>query len=355
MSPVVQHLEQAAITEPYRSQTTSSTQSVPGILAPFRPSESPGPATAAALSTPATYNPAAPQAPEPIAHREKTPPLPEAEAGTGLMAAAVLEHPTQVQYASAPPINQQPLYMATPHTSYFPGPPQSAMSTSFPPPPPSGLGSPGFPPPPTGGSPQPNQQNLRPSVIAQQPYYQYPQQQTVYVQSSSVGQQTPMQSPGLQQFGSQMSSQFPSAQQLGQHTPLQTPGIHQQYSQQPLQSPGLHQSFSTPMQSPGLFGAHGMQSPGLPPPPPGGPSNAQTTPPGGFSNYTYSTQPQSQQSYGDAAAVHSQLYRPTAAEAAHGHGHSHGAAPQKPSRFDERFGKMEKGVNKWLKKLDQKI
>ncbi|GAB7338064.1 hypothetical protein MBLNU457_4432t1 [Dothideomycetes sp. NU457] len=355
MSPVVQHLEQAAITEPYRSQTTSSTQSVPDILAPVRSSESPGSTRAATLCAPVAYNPAAPQAPEPIAHREKTPPPPEADSGTGLMAAAVLEHPTQVQYASAPPISQQSSYVATPHTSYFPGPPQNSMSTSFPPPPPSGLGSPGFPPPPTGGSPHPSQQNFRHSVIAQQTYPQYAQQQAAYVQSQPVGQQTPLQSPGLQQFGQQMSGQFIGAQQMGQQTPLQTPGVHPQYSQQPLQSPGLHQSFSTPMQSPSLFGAHGMHSPSLPPPPPGGPSNTQTAPPGGFSNYTYSTQPQSQQSYGDPATVHTQLYRPTEAEAAHGHGHSHSATPQKPSRFDERFGKVEKGVNKWLKKLDQKI
>jgi len=106
------------------------------------------------------------------------------------------------------------------------------------------------------------------------------------------------------------------------------------------------------MQSPSLFGAPVMQSPGLPPPPPYGPSTAQVVaPPGGFSNYTYSSQLPAQQVYGDPAAMHSQLYRPTEAEAAHGIGHS---AHTKSSRFD-RFGNLEKGVNKWLKKLDQKI
>ena len=324
MSPVVQHLEQAAIAEPYRSQTTSSTQSIPGVPTSVRSTDSSGSVTAAALSTPGAYNPVAPQAPEPIAHREKTPPPPEAVTGTGLMAAAVLEHPTQVQCASGQAVSQQALYMATPRTGYFSGPPQSAMSVSFSPPPPSGLDSPDFPPPPPpGGSPHPAQQNFRQSIMAQQPQHQDVQQQ-------QNDQQTPLQSPGLQQ------------------APMQTPGLQQSSGQQ-----------STPMHSPSLFGPQVMQSPGLPPPPPYGPSNVQTAahaaPPGGFSNYTYTSQLPPQQVYGDPAATHSQLYRPTEAEAAHGVGHS---APAKPSRLDrhfDRFGNLEKGVNKWLKKLDQKI
>ena len=40
---------------------------------------------------PMAYNPAAPPAPEPIAHREKTPPPPDAADGTGLAAAAAAD------------------------------------------------------------------------------------------------------------------------------------------------------------------------------------------------------------------------------------------------------------------------
>lgn len=88
LSPVIARLESAAISHTSRSASISTTQSFPG------PPTAPAPATSPPNEQPPSYapmayNPAAPAAPEPIAHREKTPPPPDATDGTGLGNAAI--------------------------------------------------------------------------------------------------------------------------------------------------------------------------------------------------------------------------------------------------------------------------
>lgn len=80
MSPVIANLERAAISHQSRTPSISTTQAFPGPPQAF-----PGPPSGRASTAsppgeqgfaPMAYNPAAPAAPEPIAHREKTPPPP---------------------------------------------------------------------------------------------------------------------------------------------------------------------------------------------------------------------------------------------------------------------------------------
>ncbi|KAF4553120.1 Hypothetical protein D9617_8g051330 [Elsinoe fawcettii] len=319
--PVIEQLEQAAISDPYRprADTTSTAHSaVPGRESRASNQNSSTSATPANMPNPAPYNPAAPSKPEPIAHREKTPPPPEAVAGTGLGAAATMDQP-HLQYAQQQNYHQQQQQAFTPQQSYFPGQSQGGAPGSFPPPPPSS-------PPATFSQPQ-----------------------------------TPSAFPGPPQ--PQRQSSIPTTQYVT---------FPQQSYGSPLQSP--QQTQYTPVQSPGYAS---QQTPtGFPPPPPGAPPSAGM-PPHNFSNYTYTAGPQTGFANQQDASVHQQFYRPTEAETAPGgHQGSHaslaaalgqqGAQAQtqqsttatgvnKPGRFDERIGRVEKGVNKWLKKLDQKI
>lgn len=128
VSPVVQQLENIAISDPtYHNgqardsrrdsnipQAQTSTQSFPTFMGP-PPNNSTTPVSPLTGSPappiprvqeqqvdfkPLAYNPAAPAPPEPIKHREKTPPPPDAETGTGLATAAAVDHH---QYISTEP------------------------------------------------------------------------------------------------------------------------------------------------------------------------------------------------------------------------------------------------------------
>ncbi|KAK8196054.1 hypothetical protein M8818_007206 [Zalaria obscura] len=337
MSPVVQQLEQAAISGP--PQPRAGSTNTQGSFT--------GPTSAGAIASPqpqapAPYNPAAPAAPEPIAHREKTPPPADAAAGTGLTAAAYQEHPAQ--YTTAPPLSQHPSYQQTPQTSYFPGPPSRNPSQSYGAP--QIAGTPpqyqpththsSFPPPPPGTSAPPHQQQQTPSFSAppsSQPQAQYasypPHQQPSYLQSPGL----PLQSPGLPGPG---TPSLPPA--YHDHTPLASPG----YASHSLTSPG--------------FPPHSLASPGLPPPPPPpgqGQHAQQPQPLGGYSGYSYA-QPQQMPSQSEAYGVHAQAYRPTEEEAAHGAKPGKQGPGVRPGGMEERLGKVEKGVGRFLKKLDSK-
>lgn len=87
---------------------------------------------------------------------------------------------------------------------------------------------------------------------------------------------------------------------------------------------------------------------------------ASQEPPGGYSNYQYG-QPHHQHSHhshGDPNDIHSQVYRPTEEEAK-----SHGshrkkstvASAQQPGKIEEKVDRAEKGVNRFLKRLEKKI
>lgn len=160
MSTVVRKLEDVAVTDPgyqngqtRNSQTepvnpVSETQNVPttGILPPPPPGippptsqqiatgaqSAPEYQTESANSAPLPYNPAAPAAPEPIQHREKTPPPMDGTDGTGLAAAAATDH--GVQYNPHVPVTTS---FAPPPTQAIPGSIPGTFPGSYASPPPS--------------------------------------------------------------------------------------------------------------------------------------------------------------------------------------------------------------------------
>lgn len=316
MSPVVQQLENVAISDPSyqqgrtrdsRGYTGPPLSAVPGsqeasnfnpqVHQPTPVSQPPPPATFAPLA----YNPAAPAAPEAIRHREKTPP-PEDGAANPLMVAATSEHgqtygvPFQQPGGYGGPPSHQP----QPSGSYFPGlpgpppPPQAQQPT------PPSVQSPyahhfqnQFAPPPTGNMPAPPAYKAQPSPhIPVNQFANYP---------SSPGIASGMTTPGIYSPG------------------LTSPG---------LVSPGL--------QSPG-FPAPGPYTPGVPPPP------------GGFAQYNYSQVSNTAPLMTDYS-IHSQVYRPTEGEVAHK------IKPTKPpaGKFEQRAGQVEKRVTGLFKKIEKK-
>ncbi|KAI9725958.1 MAG: hypothetical protein M1828_002286 [Chrysothrix sp. TS-e1954] len=307
MSPVVQKLEQVAIATPYQhsqSQSTSTTQSFPPPPPAPGQTSSTSPSNAADSygPPPAAYNPAAPAAPEPISHRDKTPPPLEIEDGPqqpsqyGQPYQQILypHHPTHHSYhhaqqtATSPPSNAR-------QNSIGPFPPQGGTS-------PAGVARTGSFPAQAG-----TQQSFSPPPS--NPY-------------NPTGTPTP--SSGYPQRPS-MSSQ--SSQQYAGYSP-QSPGHHP--SQSPLASP--------------------THLPGPPPPPqsPGYNPSAHSRTPPGYSQGGYASPPplQQQTSAGQvpqAHEIHNQVYIPTEAE----------YSKPAPAGSSGNVGRLEKGVNKWLKRLDK--
>ena len=88
----------------------------------------------------------------------------------------------------------------------------------------------------------------------------------------------------------------------------------------------------------------------------------QTPPPGGYSNYNYSGQPQQQQqpqhhSGENPYNIHNQVYRPTESEAGHG---GHQKRPSKSgsgreNKTDSLSNKAEGKFNKFMKRVEKKI
>ena len=261
----------------------------------------PGPPTAPAPTSsppvdpshyaPMAYNPAAPAAPEPIAHREKTPPPPDAADGTGLGAAAIHDQ-LPPQYGHNP---LQSSFAPQPTTQpYMPGPPSRTHTQSF------------------TGPPTPGIQRMN--------------------TGASIPPPPPPQSPPA-------FAPPPSAPPLGQ------------YDQQGPPQPNLQRHSTLP---PGQQFANYAGSPGFPPagsplPSPGyAPQHYQplaSPPPGGFAQFQYgSTGPQAQTQ---------QVYRPTEQEASV---QGNEPAPgQRKSNMGKRAEKVEKGVGRFLKKLDKKF
>jgi hypothetical protein len=396
MSPVVQQLERT-VTSPHftpRAESTVSGHSMPG---PPTPATSAGATASAPVSPPQgapapfAYNPAAPAAPEPIAYREKTPPPPDDGRGTGLTDAA--KYDSVLQYAPVPQAGYQSSAQATPQQAYFPeqtqeaapgyagqphGTPQQMV--------PSFTGQPqstapevqrtysgGMPPPPPGG-PSPAHQQLEhaPSFgppVAQgvQPTSPPPQQQSF--QQNFNRQSTFNSGPPTAQYAS-----YPSAPSFGPKA-VASPGFgpttpgYMTGIQPPTPSAPPAYNMHTPLQSPGL------QSPGLPPPPPppsqAPPPHSQAHAVHGYSQYDYSTaQPtHSVNAHGAYTGdIHNQVYRPTEAEGAHGHGHhAPKAAPAPPLvqrtdsmgqvklRIEDKVSNYEKKVGGFLRRLDKLI
>ncbi|KAI9796739.1 MAG: hypothetical protein M1833_005979 [Piccolia ochrophora] len=321
MSPVVQKLEQVAISTPPGHRLSSAAGSTTAGFAPppandmqrRESTQSQQPEKPAGFA-PMAYNPAAPAAPEPIQHREKTPPPPDAGAGTGLVAAAANDAghqfappPTQHQNSyQSPPLNQA-------QSGYFGAPVQRQQS--FPPPPPSAgsfHGSQTSPAPGTPFSPPIH----RPGSYAQQ----------------QPGTGAP--APG-QQYGQPMASPPPSHPQ--------SPANAYGYASPP---PQQQQQHSQPQQYGNYSPSQGYTSP---PPPPGS----------GYPNPAHQQQ-QQQQYPTDPYAIHQQAYRPpTEAENNH-HNHKPATGQQQQtsstgSRLPAQAANVQKGVGKFLRKLEKKV
>lgn len=155
MSTVVRQLEDVAVTDPaYQDGQTRNSRTEPVNTAPelqnvsstLPPPPPGGPPTQTTTGTqpaeqqepanltPLPYNPAAPAAPEPIQHREKTPPPVDADGGTGLAAAAAADSGIYAQQVPeratfAPPPTQPVQYSTQGVPGTYASPPPSAGLT----------------------------------------------------------------------------------------------------------------------------------------------------------------------------------------------------------------------------------
>ena len=299
MSPVVQKLENVAVTDPsyQHGQTKNSqTSSLPFFAGP--PVSTTPPKTEEPVSfAPMAYNPAAPAAPEAIKHREKTPP-PEDGAGNPLVAAATADHYGQQPGFPGPP-SQHPSQVGYFPQTGVPGPPSNR--------------------PPTSSTQSPFAHHFQNQFAAP------PTQPT----SSSPYAQQPAASPPQSQPGFQQQQQFTSFP-LSSTTPssVSSPGAYSQASPTPQHDPNTYT-------------------------PPAGQG-----PPGGYASFNYATAPSSstkpmQTQYG----IHDQIYRPTEIESSIKHNEKPIAStgPKPPQgKLEARASKLEKGVGGLFKKLEKK-
>lgn len=371
MSPVVQQLENVAIEDPaYRNGQTRNSRTATGPLTPHPATErssvdarteAPRTEEQPANYAPLAYNPAAPPAPEPIKHREKTPPPPEAESGTGLAAVAYVDQ----GYVSSAAQHQAPVSPALSGHSYsqqsFSGPPQRHPSSQYTSPPLSGqhqtsISSP-LPTHPYQQQPAPGPPQPRPTSIytSTPPPGGFPYSPTPIQQGQRVS--------SISSFPPPLPSTGSPASALGRHpppsfaAPPRDPNAHlYDQSSDPKPSPTTQILGNSYVAGPPLPLAH-LQ--------PQYPDYLQSRPlnqppAGGYSDYEYNQPQQHHQHHhhphGQNYDVHNQVYRPTEAEGRHGHHRPSEAGPgQQPGRLEQRADRLEKGVNKWLKKLDKKI
>ncbi|KAK5952772.1 hypothetical protein OHC33_006365 [Knufia fluminis] len=401
MSPMVQNLENLAVSDQYngqrRQKAASPTSSFASYNLPPPPPaggqqiHSPSPAISDMSSqptretsvrgkpqstdfTPIPYNPAAPAAPEPIAHREKTPPPDDGADGTGLSQAARHDQgyvpgppsqggyqpgqgppglfgggyasppPQQPGYTSPPP--QQPGFVSPPpqQQSYTSPPPQQQGYTSPPPqqhgyssPAPGSSGGYGAPPSTTGYQSPPPQSN----------YSHQDQRSSMTSTAPSFGPGAPSTTPS-QRHSTAAENYIPH--QTGPQQPVMTPGSQFYGSLGQPSKPLAHvqpqyadylSSGSTPVQSQYT------------------PASASPNPPmGGYSQYNYGHgqgQGQPQGENQNPYNVHQQVYRPTEAEA----GSHHHKKPSRTSTTDSRkpstADKVEKGVGRLFKRIEKRI
>ncbi|RMJ22310.1 hypothetical protein PHISP_06828 [Aspergillus sp. HF37] len=319
MSTVVQQLEDVAVTDPAyqdghtrnsRTEPVQSTAPEPqnATATSALPPPPPGgpPPTAQSVigaqpdaeqkqAAPLPYNPAAPAAPEPIQHREKTPPPVDADNGTGLAEAAVADH--NVQYAQ----------QAQGSTS-FASPPTRPVSYSA-------AGSMSMPgsyasPPPSAGLP--------------------------YSAASPAPRPPPVQSPPGVPVPSYQPPFTPvTAQQINQPRPTSS------FAPPPRDAnanPYAQNIYAQPHPQPQPQTA----APGYPNL---GPYHHQQTP-----------SPYAQTSDYD---IHNQAYRPSDAEAnSHYQKYAQDAMRnrgQRPRKLEEGASRVESGVNRFLKKLEKSV
>lgn len=351
MSPVVQKLENVAIQDPaYHNGQTKSSSSVAQSFSP-PPVAGDNQAGVQTISKtedsksfqPLAYNPAAPPAPEVIKHREKTPPPPESEAGTGLAAAAYhdstqsalqpsphlqgsLSHPPYGQ--STVPLGFNGLYQGQPMNPYASSSPSTGYAanptstrdnrtssvSSFPPAPPLVSKA--------ASSPYTN-------ISAYAPPPKSPENSLVpYPNPVNASFSPPPKDPRAQPYGKDPNRpDSPTAEILG--------NSYVGGPQQPLQhlQPQYADYLETRRQS--------------------------QQPEGGYSNYQYEQQQQHHHKHHSPKNeydVHNQAYRPTESEAQkHKHRRPSENTGQQPGKLEQKAEKVEKGINRLFKKVEKKI
>lgn len=350
LSPVVQQLENVAISDPAyaNGQTRNSQNAAAGVPPPppamghMRNSPSSQNANAGrpasmksneapANFTPMAYNPAAPAAPEPIAHREKTPPPPDAANGTGLASAA---------YADNQAYSNQP--------QGYPGVASPSMGGHVPygsPPPPQATY--GAPPPPNPYAPQPtNYLRHNPSISSTASHHaaSIPPQSAPAPAVSPLSTTSTSSRPGHVSPPQEPNSQFLPPHLQQQQPPLESPsaqiygGPPQSHHHQPLQH--VQPQYADYLQS------RTQQQPLQPPP-------------GGYPQYSYP--PQQGAHHTDDSKrydVHQQFYTPTPEEEnkyKNRRANTMEEGGRKQGRLDQTAGKVDKKVGSFLKKLEKKL
>ena len=340
MSPVVRQLESVAITDPayHNGQTRNSrTASIPTATSTI----SPPPVKKEEVESykPLAYNPAAPAAPEPIKYREKTPPPPETPGFSGPAAAAYHE---QVHGYTPQPQGS----LLPPPPPGQPGPPHTYANTGH-----SQHTSPGYdstsPASPYGASNTGFSQGNRSSSVSSQ---QHPPLQSTASnpyfprQSASVG-------PPISSNGSATNSQ---TQLMRPASVSFAPDPNSRQGKYPAESPATEILGTTYVPHPQQPLQH--LQPQYPDYLASRPQSQQ--PMGGYSDYRYE-QPNRHHHRPQEPDydIHNQVYRPTEDEASHGHGSKpYGAGPgQQPGKIEQRAEKVEKGVNRFLRKLEKRI
>lgn len=406
-SSVVQRLEHLAVSgsglKPGShgsgaSQHQDVSPVVSGTAPPSGPHGTTGqPAEQPADHTPIAYNPAAPAAPEPIKHREKTPPPVDAEDGTSLQHGlaqdsgrpypAATSHqahgfpPPPPNLAQQPsfsgPPQQQPSYssagaISSPYQTAQPSPSPSAGPYS---PPPQQVSFSPFPSqvpgPPTTSAPQGAYGQLSPSTGPYNPtqgtpgsvagpftpppnaapYGSPPPAAPSY---GHAGQPYPPHSvsPGLGQVASPYSSTSPpppshqpGTQDGGYALAYASQASQQQHQQhQHPQSYDQHQPQSG---YPGSVAAPVTQAP------------SGQHPYGGYQGFQQYGQPpiqQQQQQQQHPGGIHQQAYFPSQADmAGDGGSMNRPQPPTSSTRLNDGASKIEKGVGKFFKRLEKKI
>ncbi|KAI4250192.1 MAG: hypothetical protein L6R40_000364 [Gallowayella cf. fulva] len=352
MSPVVQKLENVAVEDSaYQNGKTRNSRSAMPVFSP--PPTAASDARQGVPNTqdqetykPLAYNPAAPPAPEPIKYREKTPPPPEAETeGTGLSAAAYNDH--NISHAVSPLSHpghaslSQPPYPSSmhssaysspqPHGSPYNSPPPFAGRSGISPAPGSRIGSIStFPPPPPqgvrtasissaqapSGSPSTQLQRLS-SNTSSQPSYSAPSRDP---NAFHLGANKPLDSPSAQILGNSYVGPPPQ--------PLQH--LQPQYADYLANRP---QHQHAPHEQ-----AQDLSS---------GQSSHHSAQPHQHHHHSHQ--------HGSDYDVHNQLYRPTEEEAHRHKHHRPSDAGQSSGKLEQQAGRLDKGVNRFFKKLEKRI
>ncbi|KAJ0423957.1 hypothetical protein BJY00DRAFT_277757 [Aspergillus carlsbadensis] len=324
-STIVQQLENVATTDPaYQNGQTRNSQSE-AVLSPAPIGIPPPPPTGgpaqpvqqapsvsplsveqkreSAQFTPLPYNPAAPAAPEPIKHREKTPPPPDAANGTGLAAAIAADNgvpyqpPTQTSGYAPPPPQAQPATYGLP--GGYASPPSAGLTrtNSFPPQAP-------IQSPPTLPSYSPRSSIQSPPISTYPPSYQAP-----------------------------INPANPTAHLYGA----------QQQQQQPQQPPSFYGT-----QVPAIAGYSNYSY-----------DQSSSNPAAQHQHHQHRHHHHHHQPSGSEYDIHNQMYRPTESEAnSHLQDHAKLAVQnqaQRPRKLEDSAARVESSVNRFFKKLEKKL